>query len=192
MVSLPESSHPLPDGWPPKPGPAASGAQRRKRREDVEKMLVDGARTAQICEAVSAKWGVSARTVKSDVAHVMRRWDRDDRRYANQARQRVLKRLERCATRLEERGEHAEAALVHYRIGRLRGMGSTLDVAVNVRGRVEHAHLPADPKSWLAAFSAGLAELGLLMPGASVPAEVIQVETADPAKNGHEHNGSAA
>ena len=187
MVSLPESSSAAPDGWPPRPGPKLSPVERRKRRETVETLLVDGLWAGQIQARVSAEFGVSARQVRDDIAHVQRQWDIEDRRHASRARQRVLKRLQRHARRLEESGKHAAAALVDYRIGRLRGMGSQLDVEVNVRGRVVHQHLPADPTAWLQAVLAGFAELGLLPGGSPVglPGEVVRVET-----NGHNGNGS--
>ena len=68
-------------------------------------------------------------------------------------------------------------------------MGSRLDVEVNVRGRVVHQHLPADPTAWLQAVLAGFAELRLLPGGSPVglPAEVVKVEA-----HGHAGDGRPA
>lgn len=69
--------------------------ERRKRRREVERALVEGGcRSTAEREEMGARWGVGRTTIDADVRAVLARWEFQDRRYSDKLRLARRKELE--------------------------------------------------------------------------------------------------
>lgn len=118
------------------PPPYVPASERRKRRREVERRVLDGEPHLAVAEAVAAAYGVGVRTVKRDVALVLKRWVREDRRGLQARRSRVVRALERNAADCRRAGDLAGERDALRSVAKVLGMGAPAVVAtVNVDAR---------------------------------------------------------
>jgi hypothetical protein len=102
--------------------PGWTEAARQGRLADVEAMMLTRFSTGQIAEKVTAKWGVTPRTVNADLAHVRAKWQAEDSKRLATRRSLVLRRLEHLSGLAAAKGQLVLAVAAEIAIARCLGM----------------------------------------------------------------------
>lgn len=110
--------------------------ERRRRRDDVARMLLEARPSSSICEILSGRHGVSPSTIKADIRFVLHRWAREDGREAQERRSRVIRRLERLAVNAEKRGEFHAAIRANLILAKIVGLILPPSVQVAIQNTV--------------------------------------------------------
>lgn len=110
----------------------ASPADRRRRRVEVERLLIDGKSASAIAEFCATEFGVSMRTGFADCELVLRRWAREDGKSLSRRRATVVRGLERIAAKAEAVGEFSAAVSARTALARIVGLIDT-KVAIDAR-----------------------------------------------------------
>lgn len=126
----------------PKSSAPRSHIERRERRLAVEQSMLDGLASGEITSTMATQFGVSDRTIRSDMRKVEAKWAKDDQSNAPAKRAAVLRRLDRLSRVAERAGDLATAVRAAGLLGRFLGMG--------VRAALVSAHEePASIVEWV-------------------------------------------